>query len=252
MARSRNIKPGIFKNEILGTEDPLLTILFEGLWCHADREGRLEDRPRRIKAEIFPYREALDINRYLTELAQFKFILRYEVAGVAYIEIIKFLKHQNPHKTEKPSEIPPPQNKSNKNSGLSNNGKSTVQVPLNNGSCPADSLNTDSLNTDSLNVRDPKQKTTENNPTNKNKKRFVKPSVDDVRAYCVERNNKIDAEFFINHYESNGWKVGKTKMVDWKAAVRTWEKNEYDRSKSNQQKSTASDYLSGLKDFAAG
>src|SRR5262244_3073085 len=55
LIRARNIKPGIFKNELLGAADPLLTLLFEGLWCMADREGRLEDRPLRIKAEIFPY-----------------------------------------------------------------------------------------------------------------------------------------------------------------------------------------------------
>lgn len=51
MARSRNIKPGLFKNEVLGVADPIYTILFQGLWVLADREGRLEDRPMRIKAE---------------------------------------------------------------------------------------------------------------------------------------------------------------------------------------------------------
>ncbi len=61
MARARNIKPGLFKNEILGVAEPIYTLLFEGLWLLADREGRLEDRPLRIKAEIFPYREGLDL-----------------------------------------------------------------------------------------------------------------------------------------------------------------------------------------------
>lgn len=57
--------------------------------------------------------------------------------------------------------------------------------------------------------------------------RFVKPTVEEVRAYCKERNNNVDAEKFITHYQSNGWKVGKSAMKDWKAAVRTWEKNDY-------------------------
>lgn len=57
--------------------------------------------------------------------------------------------------------------------------------------------------------------------------RFVKPTVEEVRAYCKERNNNVDADKFITHYQSNGWKVGKTSMKDWKAAVRTWEKNDY-------------------------
>lgn len=68
-----------------------------------------------------------------------------------------------------------------------------------------------------------------NNNINNNisAKRFVKPTVEEVRAYCKERNNNVDADKFISHYDSNGWKVGKTPMKDWKASVRTWEKNDY-------------------------
>ena len=54
--------------------------------------------------------------------------------------------------------------------------------------------------------------------------RFVPPSVEDVRVYCLERNNRVDADAFVSFYESNGWRVGKNPMKDWKAAVRTWEK----------------------------
>jgi len=112
MPRSRNIKPSLFKNELLGEADPLLTILFEGLWCLADREGRLEDRPKRIKAEIFPYREIPDFNRYLTVLEQLGFIHRYTVNNHPYIHVINFAIHQSPHKTEKQSIIPKPPIKS--------------------------------------------------------------------------------------------------------------------------------------------
>lgn len=55
---------------------------------------------------------------------------------------------------------------------------------------------------------------------------FVKPSLDEVRAYCRERRNQVDPEQFTDHYESNGWKIGgRSPMRDWKAAVRTWERN---------------------------
>lgn len=54
-------------------------------------------------------------------------------------------------------------------------------------------------------------------------KRFVRPSVDEVRAYCEERGNGIDPQDFVDFYESKGWVVGKSPMKDWKAAVRTWE-----------------------------
>lgn len=133
MARARNLKPSLFKNELLGVADPLLTILFESLWCLADRAGRLEDRPLRIKAETFPYREGIDVNVLLTELARLGFICRYKVGETGIIQIINFEKHQNPHKTEKNSELPEMPLDSVA-CGLA------VKDTLNNGSRPADSL----------------------------------------------------------------------------------------------------------------
>lgn len=58
-------------------------------------------------------------------------------------------------------------------------------------------------------------------------KRFVKPTLEEVRAYCQSRQNGVDAERFYDYYESNGWRVGKSPMKDWKAAVRTWERSEW-------------------------
>jgi len=104
--RARNLKPSLFKNEILGAADPLLTILFEGLWCEADREGRLEDRPLRLKAEIFPYRYDADVDGMLTWLAQNGFIARYEVNDTKIIQVLTFSDHQRPHKNEVSSVLP--------------------------------------------------------------------------------------------------------------------------------------------------
>ena len=61
---------------------------------------------------------------------------------------------------------------------------------------------------------------------------FLKPTIDDVKLYCLERNNSIDAETFFNFYESKDWLVGKSKMKDWKASVRTWEKRENKTNKT--------------------
>jgi hypothetical protein len=107
MARSRNIKPGFFLNDELAECEPLARLLFAGLWCIADREGRLEDRPKRIKIEVLPY-DNCDVDELLNQLAKQGFILRYEVGGNRYIQIVNFLKHQNPHKNEVKSVIPPP------------------------------------------------------------------------------------------------------------------------------------------------
>ncbi len=67
-------------------------------------------------------------------------------------------------------------------------------------------------------------------------KRFVKPTIEEVADYCNERNNDVDAEKFYDYYSSNGWKVGKNAMKDWKASVRTWEKNTTQQQKVSQPK----------------
>lgn len=145
MARARNIKPGFFKNEVLGTADPLYSLLFEGLWVLADREGRLEDRPLRIKAEVFPYRDGTNIDGMLDWLGRNEFIRRYEVDGKRYIEVCNFVKHQNPHKNETPSEIPP-------SSEATTNTDKVATTSEKIGTARADSLSSDSLIPDSLNL----------------------------------------------------------------------------------------------------
>lgn len=70
------------------------------------------------------------------------------------------------------------------------------------------------------------EKDKDNNIGDKPKRtRFIPPTREEVQAYCLGRNNNVDVERFIDHYTSNGWMVGKNKMKDWKAAVRTWERN---------------------------
>lgn len=67
-------------------------------------------------------------------------------------------------------------------------------------------------------------------------KRFVKPTIEDIFNYCSERENNVDIRRFFDYYESNGWKVGKNPMKDWKASVRTWEKNTTQQQKVSQPK----------------
>lgn len=105
MARARNIKPGFFSNELLADLQPFDRLLFIGLWCLADREGRLEDRAKRIKMELFPC-DTYDVEQGLNGLALAGFISRYCIEGQSVIEIDNFQKHQRPHGTEKDSVIP--------------------------------------------------------------------------------------------------------------------------------------------------
>ena len=72
-------------------------------------------------------------------------------------------------------------------------------------------------------------------------KRFKKPTIEEIQAYCDERNNGIDAERFYDYYESKGWKVGKAPMKDWKASIRTWERNN-GITKGNIKQTSGFDY----------
>lgn len=108
MARARNIKPGFFESEQVGLASPAARLLFIALWQLADREGRLEDRPKRIQAYAFRYDEpgTVDADKLLNELLEQRLIERYETNGVRVIWIPAFKAHQNPHHREPDSELP--------------------------------------------------------------------------------------------------------------------------------------------------
>ena len=105
MARIRTIKPEFWKNEILGELNPDAQLLFIGLWNLSDRRGFLEDRPKRIKADLFPYRE-VDVENNLTTLEFNGFIKRIEIGEKFYIQIVNFTKHQVCNVKEPESTVP--------------------------------------------------------------------------------------------------------------------------------------------------
>jgi len=167
MARARNIKPGFYKNEDLAECSVWARLLFPGLWMLADREGRIEDRPKRIKGEIFPF-DAVEVDPLLEELSKWGFIRRYVADGKRCIQINNFSAHQSPHATEKDSDLPDENGAytvnerakngciTGKNSQIkSKSNQTTVNPPLNNSETtvnpPSDNaLNPESLNPDSL------------------------------------------------------------------------------------------------------
>ena len=103
--RARNIKPGFYRNENLAECSLEARFVFPGLWMLADKEGRLEYRPKRIKVDLMPF-DNVDMEQLLDELNQWGLIKIYEIDGSKYIWIPKFLAHQNPHRKEKSSTIP--------------------------------------------------------------------------------------------------------------------------------------------------
>lgn len=115
MPRKRTISPEFFTDEDIGDLHPLERLLFIGMWCHADKAGRMKDKPRTIKSCCLPY-DDVDIDAAIGKLAERGFIIRYEVGGEQVIQIRTWERHQNPHHTEKDSDLP-------------------IFTPLNNGSC---------------------------------------------------------------------------------------------------------------------
>lgn len=109
MARARNIKPSIMDNEELAELAPLTRLLFIYLWMLADREGRIEDRPKRIAAQALAYDRQADIEAMLDSLQSAGFLTRYTAGDTAVIHITAFSKHQTPHIREAASTLPKPE-----------------------------------------------------------------------------------------------------------------------------------------------
>lgn len=112
MARRRFLHPGFFHDECLVTLEPIVRLLFAGLWCLADRDGRLEDRPIRIKMQLFPV-DHVDVDAALTALADGGLVTRYTCDGRPYLQIRNFLRYQTPHPNERGSGIPGPPSSTN-------------------------------------------------------------------------------------------------------------------------------------------
>jgi hypothetical protein len=229
--RARNIKPGFFRNEELGEQSPYVRLLFAGLWCMADREGRLKYKPKRIKADIFPYDDISqrDIHRYLTVISRLNNATFYVVNGETYIQINNWHVHQRPHHTEKKSDIPP-LSQADKILELNEEKEITVNSPLSNGEYPPDSLIPDSLIPDSKQTNvclTPLSKKTEKQDLKKRKTsmrpEFVPP--DDWLDFAIKKGlapGDAGAEFgkFKDHHMAKG-----SLMLNWDAAWRTWIRN---------------------------
>lgn len=123
MARARNIKPGFFTNDALAELPALTRLFFVGMWTLVDRDGRVEDRPKKLRAECMPYDE-LDAEAAIQSLADKGFLMRYEADGIKCLQVVNWAKHQNPHVKEVVSFLPAPVE----------HGASTVQAPCNTGS----------------------------------------------------------------------------------------------------------------------
>lgn len=207
MARARNIKPGFFTNDQLVELSFETRLLFIGLWTIADKAGRLLDRPKKIKMELFPA-DSVDVAPMLDDLAKAGFIRRYTVGDESCIEVNNWAKHQSPHHTERDSTLP----------AQLDNVPLTVKQPSDLRGNPPDSGFTDSGFTDSLIGEHP--------PANAVVKKKAKPrssfpedfSPNDVGLNAaLGLDVAVELEAFRNHHVGKG-----NLMADWQATWRTW------------------------------
>lgn len=213
MARSRNIKPGFFTNDELGELPPLARLLWVGLWTLCDREGRCEDRPKKIKAEVLPYDEC-DADALLALLAERGFIERYSVDNLRCIQVVNWSKHQNPHMKEAPSTIPAP----------CKHQTSTVQEPDEQSpSTERAGLIPDSgfLIPDSLSLDCPVPVQAPAAVAAKRSKRVPADFIvtDDLKAWAAEKVPGVDLEAETENMRDHEYRDAHS---DWPAAWRKW------------------------------
>ena len=187
-------------------------LLYYDLAMRADDDGFVNS-PKKIMRIVGASPDDLSI------LALKKFIIPFEsgVVVIRHWKIHNYIRGDTYQSTQCIDEKAQLMLDENKAYSLCVGDPSTVrQLPVD-GSVTQDSIGKDSIDIDLLKKESIKKE--------KTPKRFVPPTLEEVKAYCTERGNDVDAQRFVDYYTSNGWQVGKNKMKDWKAAVRTWERN---------------------------
>lgn len=213
---------------------------FYRLIVNCDDYGRLDARPAILKAKLFPLRERVThskISAALRRLVAAGMVRMYASDGRPYMELVSWGRHQRLRNSKE--KYPPPPGSAPKKPAADGG-----EVRRQEESC---GLNPNQSETESQAESQAESQTETQTEyvahVEKNARcarTFTAPTIEQVREYCTERGNSVDAQRFMDHYTANGWRVGKNSMKDWKAAVRTWERNEY--SGLGTKKPAALDY----------
>lgn len=201
--------PNRILKESICTSDSIdqLSWFEEAFWyrliVNCDDYGRMDARLAILKARLFPLKQDItgsDISAALDALAKAGMVMVYESGRKPYVQLLAWERHQQIR--AKKSKYPAPD-------GV------CQQAMADDSGCYRNPIQSESESGIECGGGGPNTAT-----------RFKTPSVDDVAAYCKERKNQVDAQRFFDYYTANGWRVGKNPMKDWRAAVRTWERNE--------------------------
>ena len=192
---NRILKGSICSSENIDQLSPFEEVFFYRLMVNCDDFGRMDARPKLLASMLFPLKEIplAKIKGAMDALVTADLIFLYKVGEHPYLQMKTWDRHQQVR--AKKSKYP------SADEGTCN------QMISDDIKCP----------------RNPIQY--ESNP-NPNPKRFTPPTLEEVTAYCKDRNNGVNPQTFIDFYSSKGWKVGNQPMKDWKACVRTWEQRD--------------------------
>ncbi|NCC04785.1 MAG: hypothetical protein EOM37_12280 [Proteobacteria bacterium] len=196
------------------------------LIVNCDDYGRFDARISVLKARLFPLKEKVqgkDIETAIAKLVSTGCVVLYEYAGKPYLYLPSWENHQTIR--AKKSRYPSP--------GDQDSAREIIctQTHADEIGCSRNPIQSESYSE------------SESNANNADKpRRFTKPTVEEVAEYCRERGNRINAQSFIDFYESKGWKVGNSPMKDWKAAIRTWEQRDKEKNPPQKEVNNADRY----------
>lgn len=210
---NRIIKESIRTSESISQLSWFEEVLFYRLLVSCDDYGRFDGRPAIIRGTCFPLASVTDkqIENALNKLSSVGMISTYKVEARAYLQIVAWERHQTVRakKSKYPSED---------ERDLEASESTCMQMQADDCKCSR-IRNRESESKKEKGTSVPEKKA---GPA-----RFQPPKLEEVEAYCRERGNSVDAQRWYDYYTANGWQVGKNHMKDWKAAVRTWERNGY-------------------------
>jgi len=202
---NRIIKESICTSDTIDQLSWFEEVFFYRLIVNCDDYGRFDARTPILKARLFPLKSVTEkqISDALHKLSTVGIVALYEYDGRPYLQLVTWDKHQQIR--AKKSKYPAPDETCNHL--ISNDIK-----------CPRNPIQSESES-------NPNPNPISNNGANKSRG-FTPPTLEEVAAYCQERNNGVDPQKWYDFYAAKGWMIGKNKMKDWKATVRTWEKRQ--------------------------
>ena len=189
--------------------------LFYRLIVNCDDYGLLDARLPIIKSKCFPLKssEITDdqLKLWLSELEAQNMIFFYENSGHEYLKMSSWERHQQ-IRAKRPK-CPKPNDESSHKIALDSIGNQMIaNVPV--------------IQSNPIRIQSESKESEEKAPAAQRSRKSIPPTVEEVKAYCDQRHNKVDPERFVNFYDSKGWMIGKNKMKDWESAVRTWEQRD--------------------------